>query len=106
MQYTMIYVGLNDAEMHEQKFSTEKYLSILKKVCRSYRVAFSVNKVDGGYIHEDGTYVEETTLKLTLMDIPKETVEEIARDLCAFFHKESVMITEVPAQVYFIQEQL
>lgn len=106
MQQTTIFVGLNDADTHVQKFDTERYLSILKKVCRAYRVAFSVNTVNGGYFHDDGSYVEETTLSLTLLDVPKETVTEIAQDLCAFFHQESVLVTEAAANAYFIREQL
>lgn len=106
MQQTTIYIGLNDAETHQQKFSTEKYLSILKTVCYAYHVAFSVHTVDGGYFHEDGSYVEETTLSLMLMDVPAETVKEMAQDLCAFFHQESVMVTTAPAEVMFIREEL
>ncbi len=106
MLQTTIYIGLNDSVTHEQKFGTEKYLSLLKRVCRAYHTAFSVHTVDGGYFHEDGSYVEETTLALTLMDVPEETVEEMARDLCAFFHQESVMVTKSSSEVYFIQEQL
>ncbi len=106
MRRTEIYVGLNDAQSHEQIFKTEKYLSILKKVCYSYHVAFSVHTVDGGYFHEDGSFVEERTLALTLMDVPEETVKEIAKDLCVFFHQESVMVADAVSEVYFIKESL
>ena len=44
-----IYIGLNDADTGVQKFSTEKYLSILKNVCRNYQVAFSIHRINGGY---------------------------------------------------------
>ena len=106
MRQTMIYVGLNDAQTHEQKYDTEKYLSILKTVCHAYSVAFSVHTVDGGYFHEDGSYVEERTLVLTLMDVPEGMIHEIAKDLCAFFHQESVMVTNSAAEVFFIKENL
>ena len=106
MKSTTIYIGLNDADTHVQKFDTEKYLSVLKKVCYAYHTAFSVHTVDGGYFHEDGSYVEETTLALTLMDVPEETVREMARDLCSFFHQESVMVTESASEVYFVKENL
>jgi hypothetical protein len=33
-------------------------------------------------------------------------VEEIGKDLCAFFHQESVMITEGEIRTYFIKETL
>ena len=101
-----IYIGLNDADTGEQRFQTEKYLSILKNVCRNYQVAFSVHRIKGGYFHEDGRYTEENTLSLMLMDVPEQTVIEIARDLCAFFHQESVLVTTAPCKSIFVKERL
>ena len=103
---TTIYIGLNDAETGLQRFDTEKYISILKNVCRNYEVAFSVQQINGGYFHEDGRYTEENTLSLMLIDVPEETVTEIAKDLCAFFKQESVMVTSAPTKVVFIKEKL
>ncbi len=103
---TTIYIGLNDADTGVQKFDTEKYLSILKNVCRNYQVAFSLHQINGGYFHEDGRYTEENSLALLLMGVPQETVMEIAKDLCAFFHQESVMVTSSPCAVVFVQERL
>ncbi len=104
-QFT-IYVGLNDADTHEQKFSTEKYMSVLKNVCYSYHVAFSVNLINGGYFHEDGSYVEERTLSLTLLNVDESVIDEIAGDLCAFFKQESVMVIRSEAQIKFIGDPL
>ena len=101
-----IYIGLNDSETGVQKFVSEKYLSVLKKVCRNYGVAFSVQMINGGYFHEDGRYTEENTLMLSLLNVSEQTVTEIAKDLCAFFHQESVMVTFSPVSVIFIQEAL
>ncbi len=101
-----IYVGLNDSESRQQKFDTEKYISLLENVCQSYHVAFSMNTITGGYFHDDGTYVEENTLVLTMLNVKDETVQEIARDLCMFFHQESVMVTYSDAQVHFIRETI
>jgi len=101
-----IYIGLNDAETGVQKFNTEKYVSILKNVCRSYRVAFSMHRLGGGYFHEDGRYTEENTLALMLLNVPQETVTEIAKDLCAFFRQESVMVTTAPCSVVFVKDSL
>lgn len=104
---TTIYIGLNDRETGVQAFSTEKYLSILKSVCRSYQVAFSVYPINGGYFHEDGRYTEENTLVLMLMNIDEKIVTEIAKDLCAFFNQESVMVTtSAPSFVDFISEEI
>jgi len=36
----------------------------------------------------------------------KTTVNEIAKDLCAFFHQGSVLITENAVRAYFVNETL
>lgn len=101
-----VYIGLNDKDSKEQIFATEKYSKILKTVCKSYRTAFSVSQIDGGYFHEDGTYVEENTLVVSMTGVDDETVDEIAKDLCAFFNQESVMVTKGIIEVKFISESL
>ena len=106
MTETKIYVGLNDSVTKQQVFETEKYISILKNVCFSYGTPFSFALEQGGYIHEDGEYSRENTLVLTLIGTDSRIVEEIAKDLCAFFHQESVMITEGEIRTYFIKETL
>ena len=103
---TTIYIGLNDSVTGVQKYDSKKYLSILKSACRSYKVAFSVQEISGGYFHEDGRYTEENTLMLTLIDVPEQIVTDLAKDLCAFFHQESVMVTSSPTSVVFIKERL
>lgn len=106
MTETRIYVGLNDSETMEQKFHTGKYVSILKNVCKSYKAAFSFSVQQGGYFHEDGRFTQENSLVLSLIDADKTTVNEIAKDLCAFFHQESVLITENAVRAYFVNETL
>ena len=105
-QQATIYIGLNDRITGVQKFDTEKYLSILKSACQSYKVAFSVQILNGGYFHEDGRYVEESTLVLRLVDVPSATITEIAKDLCVFFNQESVLVTSGEVKAYFIKESL
>ena len=88
-----LYVGLRDKDSHEQRFDTEKYKSILKTVCKNYHAPFSLQVIEGGYFHDDGSWVDENTLLITLISIPRKTVYEIAKDVCTFFRQESVMIT-------------
>ena len=102
MTETRIYIGLNDAQTKEQIHETEKYMSVLKYVCRNYHVAFSVDVEHGGYYHDDGEYTEETSFILLLINVDQDVVSEIAKDLCTFFHQESVLVTENHIDGYFI----
>lgn len=106
MTETKIYVGLNDSVTKKQIFETEKYINILRNVCFAYHTPFSFDVEEGGYIHENGEFTKETTLILVLINAEKKTVNEIAKDLCVFFHQESVMITEDLVRSYFISETL
>ena len=103
---TKIYVGLNDSVTKTQIFETEKYINILRNVCFAYHTPFSFDVEEGGYIHENGEYTRETSLILSLIDADRKTVNEIAKDLCVFFHQESVMITDNLIRTYFISETL
>ena len=103
MTETRIYVGLNDGETKEQKYDTEKYLGILKTICRNYHTAFSVDIEEGGYYHEDREYTEENSLVLVLIGVEKDTVQNIAKDLCSLCHQESVLITENSVSGYFVK---
>ena len=103
---TKIYVGLNDSETMKQEHETARYISVLKTVCSSYHVPFSVSLAQGGYMHEDGRYVEELTLVISLIDVDNRIINEIARDLCVFFHQESVLITEDRVRAYYIDSSL
>ena len=51
-----IYVGLGDKDTHEQKYDTEKYKEVLKDICKHYQTAFSLQVIEGGYFHDDGTW--------------------------------------------------
>ena len=103
---TKIYVGLNDSVEKKQLMETETYINVLRNVCCAYNTAFSFDAVEGGFIHENGELTKETTLVLTLIETDKDVVDEIARDLCAFFHQESVLITENEVRAYYICESL
>ncbi|MBO7459681.1 MAG: hypothetical protein J6T53_02065 [Bacteroidales bacterium] len=103
---TKIYVGLNDATTKQQKHNTETYIGIMKYVCKSHHVPFSFSVTEGGYFHENGDYTQEQTLVLSLIDADKQIAEAIAKDLCAFFHQESVMVTESVINVSFIKDDL
>lgn len=106
MVESKIYIGLNDVNTNTQLFENEKYVRVLRNVCYSYRVPFSFHVQEGGYIYENGEYARETSLVVTLIDVEKAVVGDIAKDLCAFFRQESVLVTESQIQAHFVRETL
>lgn len=88
-----IYVGLSDRDSHEQIYDTKTYKEALKGVCRKHKASFSLQVIEGGYFHDDGSWVDENTLLITLIGTPQIVVYKIAKEVCTAFHQESVMIT-------------
>ena len=101
-----IFVGLNDSQTREQEFSTEQFQKIICNVCKGYRVAFSVSNLQGGYFHDDGMFVAENSLCLTLIGADDTMVDEIAKDICAFFHQESVLVTHDTVDCRLVRESI
>ena len=101
-----IYIGLNDSETKQQKLATDRSAAMLKEICRDFGVPFSFNVIDGGYIHDDGEYTEEKSIVLTFIDLPQETVDKIAKEVCVLFHQESVLVTTDRIRVRSIRETL
>ena len=101
-----IFIGLNDGDTKEQKYDTEKFRKILEDVCRGYKIAYSVAPMQGGYFHEGGMFVSENSLCLTLIGADDYIVNEIAKDVCAFFNQETVMVTRDTVDCSFVHESI
>lgn len=101
-----IYVGLNDSEAKEQLHQTEKFYKILTNICRGYHIAFSVSELQGGYFHENDAFVSEKSFCLTLVGADDRVVDEISKDLCAFFNQESVLVTREKLDCRFVSEKI
>ena len=106
MKEVKIYVGLNDKDTKEQKFDSDKYIRVLKQVCYNYQTPFSFVLQEGGYFHENGDYVQENTIVISFIDIDMDVANEIAKDLCAFFNQESVLVTTGNVEKHFISENI
>ena len=104
MTETKIYIGLNDSLTNQQEHNTEMYINVMKYVCKSHHVPFSFVITEGGFFHENGDYTQEQTLVLSLIDVDKDIAESIAKDLCVFFHQESVLMTESLVRAYYVKE--
>jgi len=101
-----IYVGMSDKHSMAQTLDDDTYISVLKRVCQHYHVSFSFTLSNGGHFMDDGEYVEEQSLILSLIDVDESTLDEIAKDLCVFFNQESVLITKNAIHSYYVREGL
>lgn len=87
-----LYLGLNDKDTKTQKIDTLEAYKILCNLLKSYNVeGFTVYNAHGFYMHDDGTFTVENTLKVELMFIEELTVDEIIKQLKIIFNQESII---------------
>lgn len=87
-----LYLGLNDKDTKTQKIDTLEAYKILCNLLKSYNVeGFTVYNAHGFYVHDDGSFTVENTLKVELMFIKELTVDNIIKQLKTIFNQESII---------------
>ena len=73
-------------------------------VIRTKFLFHSVYRKEDIFMKVESMHVKQVSFLHLLMQ--KSIVDDIAKDLCAFFHQESVLVTESQIQARFIRETL
>lgn len=88
-KYTL-YVGLNNARSKVQEISTEDAQTIINKICGDNTTQI----VKGHYTHDDGTKVNETTLKVELLFKDDSSIRMMCNDLKRELQQESIAVSK------------
>lgn len=97
-----LYLGLNDKDTKTQKIDTLEAYKILCNLLKSYNVeGFTVYNAHGFYMHDDGTFTTENTLKIELMFIDEKIVDNIIKQCKIIFNQETIIkqIEEVTSEL-------
>lgn len=89
-----------------QSHNTEKFENVLYTICKNYNLSFSIQHMLGGFFHEDGRFVKENSIQITFIGGDKNTIDEVSKDICAFFHQESVMVVHDFVDCYYVKNSL
>ena len=97
-----IIIGLKDKDTYEQMMPTSKFVEIVQSVCKRNNIGFSIHVMDGGYIHNNGTYIMEKSLSISLISITKEQAIKISEILKDLFNQETVIVLEEISDCYLV----
>lgn len=87
-----LYLGLNDKDTKTQKVDTLEAYKILCNLLKSYNVeGFTVYNAHGFYVHDDGTFTTENTLKIELMFVDEKTIDNIIKQCKIIFNQECII---------------
>lgn len=102
MKKFTLYVGLNDKDKKVQLISTVEAYKITNNILLHYTDGATIFEASGIYKHEDGTFTIEKTLRIELLFITEETVDEIVKDLKQAFNQESIVVQKELVNSYLM----
>ena len=88
-KYTL-YVGLNDKDSKVQEIPTDQAQDIINTICGDN----TTQVVKGHYTHDDGTQVNEITLKVELLFKKDEQVLNMIKKIKKQLNQESVALSK------------
>ena len=101
MKNNKLSIGLNDKDNLKQLIATQDAIFIIKQLMESLKKGFSLKEMQGGYEMENGEYVFENSLELSIFGIHKESLFSICDYLKRQFNQESILIVEIKEQAIF-----
>ena len=97
-----LYIGLNDKDSKTQKIDTLEAYKILCNIIKKHNIeGFTVYNAHGFYVHQDGTFTIENTLKVELMFVDNETIDELIKECKIVFNQETIIkqVEEVSSEM-------
>lgn len=89
-----IYLGCNNKYDNSNENLSTFTTKIVETILSNYEMGFSITKQLGGYIHQDGTYILEDSIKISVIgDIESHIVDEFISDLKKFFEQETILVS-------------
>ena len=90
-KYTL-YVGLNDKDSKTQEINTVDAYKIVSNLMIQMFDGGTISEAQGIYKHDNGTFVTETTLRIELLFVEKESVKKFVDILKRVLNQESIAV--------------
>ena len=92
MEKFTLYLGLNDKDTKRQEISTIEAYKVVSNLIAEDFDGGTIYEAHGIYKHNDGTIVEEKTLRIELLFTTLEKVKALAGILKKAFNQESIAV--------------
>lgn len=102
MKKVILYLGLFDKDSKAQEISTLDAYKIASNLLTDIIGFGTISEANGVYTHDDGTIVNEPTLRIEVSNIEIEPMKRLAIALKQTFNQESVAFEIVETNFNFI----
>lgn len=77
----ILTIGLNDKDTKHQKYDIITSYQIIENILKQYTDGYTIYQTNGGYKHNDATFIQEISIRVELMFIDELTVRIIANKI-------------------------
>lgn len=100
-----IYIGCKDKETYAEDTALAYIKTKTAELFSESEMGFSLTAQLGGYVHTDGTYITENSLKITLIGNLDETelgnfIDAVKKD----YNQESVLVVKKDIDTEYIKD--
>ena len=86
----ILTIGLNDKDTKIQKYDTITAYKMIESILTDYATGYTMYETNGGYKHDDGTFISEKSIRVELMFISETLVFIIANKIKETLNQESI----------------
>ena len=104
MKKYILTIGLNDKDTKQPKYDIITAYKMIESACKQYTEGYSLYQTKGGYKHDDGTFVQEDSIRAEFLYTTEVQVRCIANAIKAptCLNQESIMFEVVETEIAFI----
>ena len=102
MKKIMLFVGLFDKDSKTQEINTLDAYKVASNLLTDIIGFGTITQAMGVYTHDDGTIVQEPTLRIEISGVELEPMKKLALALKSAFNQESVAFEVVNSDFSFI----
>ncbi len=96
-----LYIGLTDMDINKSRINYEEFMGYLEEYCTEHKIAFSVNRINGGYNHKTG-YLIEDSLVITLLGDDSARFLNAIEDIKKLINTDKILLTREYVDVTFV----
>ena len=101
MRKITLYVGLNDKDTKQQRIETVEAVKIASNLIFTLTNGGTIYNATGIYKHDDGTIVIENTLRIELIDVAENALNQLVSTLKQVLNQESIIMQTETIQSVF-----
>ena len=87
-----IIIGCNDPQLRQELVNDNELSEMLSDFFRKKHIDFSILRLKGGYLHEDGWFITENSLCISIVGDTSIDIIKLAKSLSMFMNQEHILV--------------